>query len=194
MRLPGSSAIFPLVVIGMLAGFTYWLEQANRDTGPPANPKLRHDADFWADAFTVRHYRPDGAIQHVLQAKHMVHFPDDETTEITDPQVVYFDGPRTTTMSALRATMDKEGKHVHLEDEVKVTRTVPNEPTATIETDHLNITPDDEYAETDSPVVVVQGPSTVRGENGMEANNKARTVILRGPVTATLYPQNRGSR
>jgi lipopolysaccharide export system protein LptC len=188
MRLPGSSALFPLLVLAMLAAFTFWLERASRGESNGPNPNLRHDPDFWVDEFILRRYNLDGSIQHTLKAERMNHFPDDDSTEVTEPRVAYFRDGQATTLTARLAWLDKEGKHVRLEDEVRVVRNDPGSMTTTvIETSVLNVTPDDEYAQTDAPVEITQGRSVIRGAGGLEVNNKTRLAVLKGPVTGTIY-------
>lgn len=190
MRLPGSSTLFPLLVLAMLAAFTFWLDHTNRGDEGPGNAKLRHDPDFWVDNFTLRRYDLGGSIQHTLNATRMVHFPDDESTEVTEPRVAYFRDQQATTMASKSAWLDKEAKHVQLRDDVRVVRTETDSPVMHIETSVLDVIPDDEYAQTTAPVTITQGQSVIHGGGGLEVSNKSRTAILRGPVTATIYPEH----
>ncbi|MBI5786342.1 MAG: LPS export ABC transporter periplasmic protein LptC [Rhodocyclales bacterium] len=187
MRLPGSSALFPLLVLAMLAAFTFWLERATRGEGNGPDPNLRHDPDFWVDELILRRYNLDGSIQHTLNATRMTHYPDDDTTEVDQPRVAYFRDGMTTTLTARLAWLDKEGKHVRLQDDVRVIRTEPQGAATVIETSLLNVTPDDEYAQTDAPVTISQGRSVMHGTGGLEVNNKTRLVVLNGPVTGTIH-------
>ena len=186
MRFPGSAALFPLLVLGMLAAFTFWLEQATRGEGNGPNPNLRHDPDFWVDEFILRRYDLDGSIQHTLKAKRMTHFPDDDTTEVSEPRVAYFRDGTTTTLTARLAWLDKDGQHVRLQDDVRVVRTDPQGAATVIDTSLLNVTPDDEYAQTDAPATITHGRSIMHGAGGFEINNKTRIVVLKGPVTGTI--------
>jgi lipopolysaccharide export system protein LptC len=189
MRVPGASALFPLAVLAMLAGFTFWLEHTSRGDAIGGGRKLRHDPDFWVDSFTLRRFNLDGSIQHTLKATRMEHFPDDDSTEVSEPRVAYFRDGQTTTMTAHTAWLDKEGKHVRLQDEVRVVRSGPDSP-AVIETSVLNVTPDDEYAQTNAPVTITQGRSVMRGVGGFEVSNKTRIAVMNGPVTGTIYREN----
>lgn len=191
MRLPGASALFPLLVLAMLAAFTFWLDHASRGDAAGGNAKLRHDPDFWVDEFVMRRFNLDGSIQHTLKATRMEHFPDDETTEVSEPRVAYFREQQSTTMTARSAWLDKEAKHVRLQDEVRVIRTEAGGTATLIDTSVLDVTPDDEYAHTEAPVTITQGQSVIHGAGGLEVSNKTRMATLRGPVTATIYPEHR---
>jgi lipopolysaccharide export system protein LptC len=187
MRLPGPSALFPLLVLAMLAAFTFWLDRSSRGDGGGPNPHLRHAPDFWVDEFILRRYNLDGSIQHTLKATRMEHFPDNDTTEVSEPRVAYFRDDQATTMTARMALLDKDGQHVQLKDEVRVVRNDLSGTATMIDTSVLNVRPDDEYAQTYAPVTITQGRSVVHGTGGMEVNNKTRTAILNGPVTGTIY-------
>jgi lipopolysaccharide export system protein LptC len=187
MRLPGSSTLFPLLVLAMLAGFTFWLERASRGDNLGPSPKLRHDPDYWVENFTLRKFDIDGAIQHTLQAARMQHFPDDDSTEVANPRVVYFRDGQTTTMTARQAWLDKGGKHVRLDEDVRVVRTNVADPDTIIQTSELDVMPDDEIAHSDAPATITQGRSVIHGAGGLDVNNKTRVAVLNGPVTGTIY-------
>jgi lipopolysaccharide export system protein LptC len=184
MRATGS-AMLPLVVLGMLAGFTFWLEQSTQDEGGGNHAKLRHDPDFWVENFTLRRFDNEGDIQHLLTAKRMEHFPDDESTEVASPYLAYFKG-RKSIATARTAWLDKEGKHVRLNDEVRVVRPgIDGGPDTIVTTSVLNVVPDDEYAQTDAPVTLTQGQTVLHGV-GLEVSNKTQVAVLSGPVQGTI--------
>jgi lipopolysaccharide export system protein LptC len=120
----------------------------------------------------------------------MEHFPDDETTEVTEPRIAYFRDQQATTMTSRSAWLDKEAKHVQLREDVRVIRTEADGKAMLIDTSVLDVTPDDEYAHTEAPVTITQGKSVIHGAGGLEVSNKTRTAVLRGPVTATIYPEH----
>ena len=184
MRATGS-ALLPLVVLGLLAGFTFWLEQATQGEDTGGRSRLRHDPDFWVDKFTLRRFEPDGSIQHILTAKRMEHFPDDESTEIDAPYLAYFHG-RKTIATAKSAWLDKAAKHIRLIDDVRIVRPgIGGGPDTIVTTSILNIIPDDEYAQTDAPITLTQGQTVLHGI-GMEVSNKTQVAVLSGPVTGTI--------
>jgi lipopolysaccharide export system protein LptC len=189
MRATGS-ALLPLVVLGMLAGFSFWLEQSTQGEDTGGRSKLRHDPDFWVDQFTLRRFGIDGSIQHLLTAKRMEHFPDDESTEIASPHLAYFRG-RKTVATARTAWLDKEGKHVRLNDDVRIVRPgIDGGPDTVITTSVLNIVPDDEYAQTDAPVTLNQGRTVIHGV-GLEVSNKTQIAVLSGPVQGTIQRKDK---
>lgn len=185
MRFSGAT-LFPLLIMALLAGLTLWLERASQQDDASGRAKLRHDPDFYVEHFTLRRFDPTGAVQHALTAEKMFHFPDDDSTEVVAPHLTYY-GPRQTTVTARTAWLDKAGKHVRLNDDVRVVRAGNAETLETvITTSVMHVRPDDEYAYTDAPVTIRQGQSVMHGV-GLEADNKTQIAVLSGPVRGTIY-------
>jgi lipopolysaccharide export system protein LptC len=179
------ASLFPLLVIGLLAALTLWLDRATQSDDAGRRASGRHDADFFVEHFTVRRFAADGSLQHTLTAEKMLHFPDDDSTTVTAPRLVYHGG-RQTVVTARTAWLDKEGKHVRLNDDVRIVRAgSADTPETVITTSILFVTPDDEYAYTQAPVTITQGMSVVNGI-GLEANNKTEVAVLSGPVQGTI--------
>ena len=178
------SSLLPLMLAALLAGLTYWLDHVvQNDTTPRAN--RRHDPDYFVDKFTVRRFGLDGTLQHTVSADRMVHFPDDDTTEVVAPHVVYETEPKTD-ITARTAWLDSKGTHIRLNDDVRIVRAGrDSQPETVITTSVLYVTPDDETAYTKAPVVITQGKSVVTGV-GLEANNKSEVAVLSGPVHGTF--------
>ena len=170
----------------MLGGLTLWLDRASQTDDGGRRANARHDPDFFVERFTIRRFAPDGSLQHTITADRMQHYPDDDTTTVANPHLVYY-SQRQTVVTSRTAWLDKEGKHVRLDDDVRIVRKGDGEtPETVITTTVLYVTPDDEYARTDAPVTISQGRSVVHGI-GLEANNKTEIAVLSGPVQGTIY-------
>lgn len=92
MPRPGRfSSLLPLVAMAALAGITYWLLQSTLPSGAPApeQPK-RHTADYFAENFSVSELDTSGTTQYRLTAKSMVHYEDDENSDLTLPAMRMF--------------------------------------------------------------------------------------------------------
>jgi lipopolysaccharide export system protein LptC len=186
---PTSAGLFPLLVLILLAGLTFWLQRATEES-PTGNGKLRHDPDYFVDQVNYRHYDATGMLRHTLYAAQLVHFPDDDTAEVTEPKIVYI------TDSAMVATanrgyLDKEGKHVRLTDNVRLVHApVGSAAETVITTSTLDVVPDDHYAHTNAPVRIVQDGSVLTGV-GLEANGLSRISVLGGRVHGILESHHR---
>lgn len=184
MKTSGAS-LFPLALLALLAGLTFWLERATQ-TDASRSGKKRHDPDFIVDRFEVRRYAADGALQHTLIADRMLHYADDESSDVIAPRLTYH-RQRPTVVTSRTAWMDKEGDHARLDGDVRVVRAgADGGPETVIETSVLHVITDDEFAHTGAPVTITQGRSVIHGV-GLTADNKTQVSTLSGPVRGTLY-------
>ena len=83
-----TTRLFPLALMLSLALLTLWLDhQVRFEEG--GHPSLRrHDPDYLVDNFTTTTYSRDGRVETVLSAAKMLHYPDDDSTELTAPRVM----------------------------------------------------------------------------------------------------------
>ncbi|MFX4609037.1 LPS export ABC transporter periplasmic protein LptC, partial [Acinetobacter baumannii] len=72
--------------------------------------------------FTVRRFDPSGQVQHTLTAQQLRHYPDDDSTELDQPLLLYRGKQSPTRISADRAQLLKDGKEAILRDNVRVLR------------------------------------------------------------------------
>ncbi|MDP1526619.1 MAG: LPS export ABC transporter periplasmic protein LptC [Rhodocyclaceae bacterium] len=180
-----ATSLFPLLLAGLLAAMTFWLERAARPPLTGMDGKTRHDPDYLIDKFTVRRFGPEGLLQHTLHADHMRHFPDDDSTLVLKPELTYHRTPATH-VSAQKAYLDSGATHIKLVDDVVVRRAGINKPEMVLTTQVLDAFPDEETASTDAPVTITQGQSNVHG-SGLRADNKIAQYVLTGPVNGIFH-------
>ncbi len=184
-------SLFPLAVLLTLAALTFWLERATRIDEPRRDGKLRHDPDFIAENFTLRQLDRNGRVKYALSAEKMLHYADDESTDVTQPRLTYFETPPPFHLQARRANISKDGKIIELRDDVFGRREAGVEdPPMTFASSELTVYPDDELARTSAPVTLTQGRTVVSGV-GMEADNLKRNFQLHDRVRATIYQQDK---
>jgi len=177
---------FPLALLMLLALLTFWI---NRSVQPPA-PRLdgssRHDPDYIMSNFVTTQTDINGDLRYKLAAVEMRHFPDNDTTELQRPRYTQFAiGKPYTEVQGLRGFVSTDGEEIKLLDNVKVTRQAyAGKGEMTVETDYLNIRPNDELVTTDRPVVIRQAPKTVIYATGMIYEKKQHTVTLLHKVRA----------
>jgi len=188
------SAAFPLLLVALLAAMSYWLERAVQGPAAPRDGSTRHDPDYIVQDFVVRQLGPDGIALHQLEAKRMLHYPDDDSTHLEQPTLQrYTLGQLTLTVSANRARVSSEGKTVDFHDDVKAVRlATPERSELTLTTDHLHVVPDDDFAKTDRPVVIVDA-NTKATAVGLELDNKAKTLKLMSNVRGSYFKRPSGS-
>ena len=182
-----SANLFPLMLLTLLAALTFWLERATQVDNGANNDKSRHDPDLIVSALTMRHWNHDGSLQHALQAQAMRHYPDDDSTYITEPFLTFYAHAQPTRLSARQAKVSQDGKLIELSDAVRVVREASQDsPELVLTTATMQVYPDDEIARSNAPVTIVNGRNVIHG-TAMEADHRANLYTLMGRVQATLY-------
>ena len=175
------SALFPLSLLLVLTLLTFWLRYATEMAEPNRDGKSRHDPDYILSDIVLRKLDQNGQLKYTLRAADVRHYPDDDTTDLTRPNLVNQnrkDGKPPVTISADRGRLSNDNDQVDLTGNVRIYRPPSGkdqELTAT--TDTLTAFPDDETAFTKSPVLITQGKSWVKGV-GMQVNNRAQTYVI----------------
>lgn len=181
-----AAGLLPLILLGFIAGLTYWLEKTTTSQEARNNANARHDPDYMVDNFTVRRFGEEGLLMQSLTAKHMVHFPDDDTTELKAPNLTIHRSERPTQVSANNAWLDKDGKEIRLKGNVRVSRPAAgSQPPTLIETEALTVYPDEERSVGTLPVTITRGNNVIRG-SGIEYLGKEKTARLQGRVHGTF--------
>ena len=183
-----TSQLFPLILLSLLAGLSFWLEQAVQLPEPRRDGKERHDADAVVENFTVRRFTEDGQIKYRLDSPHMVHFGDDESSLMRYPKLVYFrpDAP-TMTLTGHNAFTTKGGEVAFFWEQVEARRAATEtRPEMVAHTPDLTALTDDGQAFTDSEVEINQGPSWVKG-TGLRLDNNTSVMTLQSRVTGLYF-------
>jgi len=179
-----TTRLFPLGLMLALALLTFYLERAVREDETPTAAR-RHDPDYYVVNFTTTTYNPDGAAETRMSAERMVHYPDDDTTELVEPRVLQSkpNEPRYS-VRAERGQLSRDGDEVFLYGGVLLVREASEHgPEARMTTEFLHVLRDRSLVRTDKEVKIVEGSRSLQGR-GMEYNNLSRELVLRHDVTA----------
>jgi len=181
-----STIIFPLVLLIMLALLTFWINQTVQKPAPKLDGSSRHDADYIVSNFVTTQTDIVGNLRYKLAAVEMKHYPDDDSTLLQQPRYTQFAvGKPYTQVEGMRGEMSNDGELVEIFDNVKVTREAFEEKgEMTLETNYLNVRPNDEIVQTPNDVIIRQAPKTVIYATGMLYEKKQRTVTLLNKVRA----------
>lgn len=184
MRYTHSAFWFLLMVLGLLAMLTLWVKQAVQMPEPRPDGSRRHDPDFMLTNFSTLKTDINGVLRHRLEAAKMVHYPDDDSTELTRPRLVMYSADKPSiSFSGDHGLVTSDGKEVFVTGNVQVVQAATKQKgELTLRTDHLHIIPDDEIAKTDRPVTITQAPKTVIRGIGMLYNKKQGTLELHKAV------------
>lgn len=177
----GRSAIwFPLLLLALLAALTLWIDVTVQPPEPKSDGSSRHDPDYKLTNFNTLKTDPKGNPRYMLAAAEMVHYPDDDSTQLVRPRFTQYSATKPfTQIEGQRGLVTSDGKNVYFMDKVKVVRGATRQKgEMTVLTDYLHIIPDQEIAVTDRPVSILQAPKTVIHATGMEYNKKLGVLNL----------------
>ena len=186
----GSSQLFVIVLLALLAGLSFWLQWAVAPVEVVRDGKLRHDPDAIAENFLVRQFDEKGRVKYRLTAPYMMHFPDDDSSELKSPTLIHYrpNAPQLT-LTGKNAKVTSKGQTVFLWDDVKAVRAAtPARPELVARMPDLTVQPDDGTAFTQSPVEITEDKSWVKGV-GMHLDNNTSTFELKSQVTGLSYPR-----
>ena len=181
-----SAIVYPIALLSILVIMTAWINHVVQPTKPKLDGSSRHDPDYIMSNFVTTQTDINGDLRYKLASVEMKHFPDDDTTNLQQPRYIQFSANKPyTQVQALRGHVSSNGDQVQLIDNVKITRQAFAEKgEMTIETNYLNVLPNEDLARTDSPVIIRQAPKTIIYATGMTYEKKNHTVTLLNKVRA----------
>ncbi|WP_133650073.1 LPS export ABC transporter periplasmic protein LptC [Paraburkholderia flava] len=186
------TSLLPLVAMAALAGITWWLLQA---TLPPPNegeikPKT-HTPDYFADNFSVSELDQSGATQYRLTATHLIHYEDDENSDLTLPALRAFQpGKPIVTATGDTGKVNGDVSIVDLYGNAQILRAPgAGDPQMQANSEHFRVLVNDDVIETEKPVKLQRGLSVMTA-SGMNYNNVTRVIQLFGNVRGAIAPSD----
>jgi lipopolysaccharide export system protein LptC len=179
---PSFARLFPLLVMLSLALLSFWLERTARiEQGHPS--LRRHDPDYIVHNFKVTGYGQKGEAESMLSARKMVHFPDDDSTELLAPRSVQSKpGEAPMTLTAERGTLSQDGEDTFLYDNVLLVReATTQQPEMRMQTNFLHIVRARSLVRTDREIAIREEGRYLTGR-GMEYDNGSRVLEIRSKV------------
>ena len=189
------TSLVPLECDAPLAGYTCWLLQAVQPREKEAAPRpLTHTPDYFADDFSVSELDQSGATQYRLTATHMVHYEDDENSDLTNPAVRAFQpGKPIVTATGERGTVNADASIVNLYDNARILRAAgAGDPEMQADSEHFKVLVNDDVILTEKPVKLRRGQSVMTATSGMNYNNVTRVIQLFGNVRGAIAPADSG--
>ena len=188
------TAWFPVALLAILAAVTVWLD---REVQPPeitGNSKARHDPDYIVENFSAARIGPDGHPLHILYAKRMSHFPDDDTTHLETPRLVSYRGlAESVTVTSRTALLSSNGENAYLNDDVRLVRAARDvNGELVVETTWLHVIPEAHIAQTDRAVTISDANMLITAV-GLELNSETRVLKLLSNVRGR-YEKKRPAR
>lgn len=178
--------VLPLALMLLLAGLTLWLNYAIEAPPAPEPGRNRHDPDAVVEKFSVTGLDARGAVQYRISAARMVHFPDDDSSELVAPQIAKKDRDSALVVVADRGRVTRDHEEAHFYDNVELVRTgPPGSDELRVRTQYLQVLVKQDIARTDKVVTITHGPSTLSGV-GMEYNRQTGRLTLLSNVKGSF--------
>lgn len=189
-----ATAWFPLLLLALLTGLSFWLEQIVSSAAPLRDSGARHDPDLILQSFSAEKLGRTGAPIYTLTGTRLLRYADDQTARVDDPRFVHIgDGGLETTITSKYGTVSGNGDNVYFTDDVSVVRSpYQNRSELTLETSYLQVTPELGLARTDQPVTIREASTTVTGV-GLELRHEDRILTLLSDVRGYFLPPKSAS-
>lgn len=176
------STLFPVVLLLLLAALTYWLDRAVQPTAAQRETLSRHDPDYTVDKLLATRMDVNGRVRDTLHAARMVHYPDDDSTELEKPRFMTFGQGAPLAITSNHALVSSNGGNLYFRGDVRATRApYANNSELVVTTQYLHVMPDDNIAKTDQAVTIQDANMTIDAV-GMELNNETRILKLNARV------------
>lgn len=191
MRL-SATRLFPLVLMVALAGLTFWLERMVREEEGAHPSQRRHDPDYVVDNLTHTRFDAQGKVESTLTAAKMIHYPDDDSTDLLSPRVVQTkpNEPRMT-LSAERGALSQDGEEIFLYDNVLLVREAgPQTGESRMRTSFMHVVQLHSILRTDRDVEITEEDRVLSGR-GMEYRSDTNELFLRERVRGRFEPSKK---
>lgn len=118
------SAYLPLLLMAMLAAFTWWLvKNTPSPDGPQENLPPRHVPDYRMNGFEVQRFDAAGRLSAHILGREMRHYPDTDTIEIDGVELRSHGRDGSLVLAtAARALSNGDGSELQLLGDVRVQR------------------------------------------------------------------------
>jgi lipopolysaccharide export system protein LptC len=189
IAVPRSRYWLPLLPLLVLLAFVYWLDKQAQQEIVMAVNNQRHDPDGIMNNFHATKMDLQGVPHFLLEAKELRHYPDHDTTELDMPHMTVLTQDRPPVLiNGNRGNISSKGDEVIFRDNVSVLREpVGDQSAMTLRTEYLRVLPNQDWANTDKPVTMVDAYNTIHAI-GMEMDNKTRILKLLSQVRSEHLP------
>jgi len=170
-------------LLAVLAG-AYWL---NRPAAIVTLPLVRdpHLADALAEGISARAYDSQGKPHFLLRAKQLTHYPDDDSSELTQPDVTMLTpNGADLHLTGARGMLSQRGELVELNGDAAATRAaVAPQSELSVRSDYLKFLPKLDRVSSNREVTFSDAYNTINA-HGFELDNRAQTLQFLSQVKA----------
>lgn len=173
----------PIGFAALLTLMSVWLNQLAERPQVLDNAGFSHDPDYIVEHFNVQAFDLSGKPRHRLTARRMIHYMDDDTTELDQPRFRLTTADQAPVdVGARRGLMFGDRESVHFLGDARATRGATRDQSAFILTgEHLRVVPNAGLLSSDKPVTLRQGKSVIHA-GGLYVDDHNKRLELTGGV------------
>lgn len=176
----------PLVLALILAVLGFWLNQVVVRPQVIDDSGFVHEPDYVVEQFNALSFDSRGKPLHRLEAERMAHYMDDDTTVLERPVFTSLDPLLPVEVKSQRAQISADGRQVYFLQQVRLVRLgLEDQLPVTLETEYLQVTPDERIMRSNQQVTFRQGASVITANQFMADDNN-RLMTLSGGVKAVI--------
>jgi len=181
----------PLALAALVALLSLWLNQLAERPQAQDNAGFAHDPDYRVEHFNAQTFDIAGRPRYRLTAERMIHYMDDDTSELVQPQFhLTTAGQAPIAISARRGLIFGDRDSVHFLGNVQANRgAMPGQAAFSLTGEHLRVVPDAGILNSDKPVTLRLGKSVIHA-GGLYADEHNKRLELTGGVRG-LYEKTR---
>ncbi|AMO93407.1 lipopolysaccharide-assembly, LptC-related family protein [Collimonas fungivorans] len=182
-----------LILFILLALGSFWLMQVMHKNTEDLLPKVTRTApDYFVEHFNYVQMSPTGQPRYNIAGDLLTHNPGDDSFDVQKPLIHSLDKEKPPmNLRADRGKIEDNNSKVHLYGNVNADR--PKTPQADnfhLKSEYLLLLPDDDVMQSDKPVEMILGQSTLHG-TGMDFNNSTRVLKMFSKVHGVFPPKPR---
>lgn len=150
--MPDTRQLQLLGLFVLLVGGSWWLARQTPESVP--YQPTPHSPDYIVEQFNITEMGLDGRPDKRLTGERMLHFPDDDSTELTRPMMTVYDGQRPPwQIRSETGWLSGDRELLLLQGQVNIDRAAaPGVRPLQLVTRDLRVQPEQNYAETDADV------------------------------------------
>lgn len=143
-----------MIILLSSAALSIWLVEISSPPTIIVDRAPTHEPDLFAFNVAASIFDAQGILQRQIHTEYLEHFADDDSSKLRQPDLTFFQaGQPAWIIHAQRGQVSSKGEMVQLEEQVKIKR-APNYPAGELTTSILRILPQQQYADTDQPVII----------------------------------------
>lgn len=176
---------FTFILLIALFAITVWLDKVTYPTSTTNNLDFDHQPDYIIENISGLRVEHDKSIHRFFHAKTLVHFTNQELTQLENIQFVNTETEKPLfQVFADQAELRGNSEDIFLNGNVTVIRgNNEDKRKITLKTDKLHLLPNENKAKTDKSVLITRHNTTIQAV-GLELNNETGMVELLSRVHA----------